>query len=725
MPCGCCKERRYTHRDYRGSFLQSTQERVLGAIYGRARFQLYRPPERIIRELPPERVGVGLPYTPTPPAPPTPPSPVVPRPPTPPTPPGAPPAPAYRPPERIAESVARTPTPTPTAAGRRRSITLSVSPTSTTPGKQIAVSGYVYDEDSPAANAEVVITADGIRGVVRTTSSGFYSWTFAAPATPRTITVTASSGAASRSATVNVTAAPTRRTVTVYVAPSTARKGERVRIYGTLMDDGIPVQRATVTIQIVRPRTAEVADSFTVITGPDGSYSRDYQPLPGLLGEYNVVAIHDSVRAQAGLYITTQPVTVTPPTPPTTHAGQPIPTTQTRLEESLTTVPRALSTMYRGTSERVAESVRSATRAVSESLTGTAGDFSVNISLEKTYYIDDPYPRTQYHPSKAFTVKASVAGSPKGNVKYRLFVNGEKIGESAWIPQGPATFTVGDGRLRLGTNTVEVEAEDSAGTKRRASTTVTVNQHPGLSARITGTYPDGLVVTWNRTIGPYSVAVSAMFAEGRYQKVLEKTTSDTSLPVGPLPSQVRTAIDSLVRQYHGGYWRPTPGVTLGFVYATVSDPWTSTTTRPEYTISVGPAPPQPPAPPTTPSPEPARPSEAVSQTPSLEREKRSLTDLISQARSELSGLEDRIRSETSRFASLRDLVAELRNTVSELEQRLAQLRAQVGAVPRMTEGQLRARIEQLQAALQSLIAEERLLIEERDRLRQQLAGVFR
>ena len=53
------------------------------------------------------------------------------------------------------------------------------------------------------------------------------------------------------------------------------------------------------------------------------------------------------------------------------------------------------------------------------------------------------------------------------------------------------------------------------------------------------------------------------------------------------------------------------------------------------------------------------------------------------------------------------------------------MRAQVGAVPGMTEGQLRARIEQLQAELQSLIAEERSLIEERDRLRQQLAGVFR
>jgi hypothetical protein len=644
MPCGCCKEKRYTHRDYRGSFLQSTQERVLGAVYGRARFQLYRPPERIIRELPPERVGVGLPYTPTPPAPPTPPSPVVPRPPTPPTPPGAPPAPTYRPPERIAEFVARTPTPTPTAAGRRRSITLSVSPTSTTPGKQIAVSGYVYDEDSPAANAEVVITADGIRGVVRTISSGFYSWTFAAPATPGTITVTARSGAASRSATVNVTAGPPPPPPTVPPPPAPPR-----------------------------PPAPMI-------------------PIPELAARV---------------------------------AGQPIPATRTRLEESLTTVLRALSTMYRGTSEMVAESVKSATGAVSESLTGTAGDFSVNISLEKKYYIDDPYPRTQYHPSKAFIVKASVAGSPKGNVKYRLFVNGEKIDESAWIPQGPATFTVGDGRLRLGTNTVEVEAEDSAGTKKRVSTTVTVNQHPGLSARITGTYPDGLVVTWNRTIGPYSVAVSAMFAEGRYQKILEKTTSDTSLPVGPLPSQFRTAIDSLVRQYHGGYWRPTPGVTLGFVYATVSDPWTSTTTRPEYTISVGPAPPQPPAPPITPSPEPARPSEAVSQTPTLEQEKKSLTNLISQARSELSGLEDRIRFETSRFTSLGDLVAELRNTVSELEQRLAQLRAQVGAVPGMTEGQLRARIEQLQAELQSLIAEERSLIEERDRLRQQLAVVSR
>jgi predicted nucleic acid-binding Zn-ribbon protein len=115
----------------------------------------------------------------------------------------------------------------------------------------------------------------------------------------------------------------------------------------------------------------------------------------------------------------------------------------------------------------------------------------------------------------------------------------------------------------------------------------------------------------------------------------------------------------------------------------------------------------------------------VSQTPSLEKEKKSLTDLISQARSELSGLEDRIRFETGRFTSLGDLVAELRNTVSELEQRLAQLRAQVGAVPGMTEGQLRARIEQLRAELQSLIAEERSLIEERDRLRQRLAGVSR
>jgi hypothetical protein len=130
--------------------------------------------------------------------------------------------------------------------------------------------------------------------------------------------------------------------------------------------------------------------------------------------------------------------------------------------------------------------------------------------------------------------------------------------------------------------------------------------------------------------------------------------------------------------------------------------------------------------PATPSPtEPARPTTATAEAPSLEREKRSLTDMISQARSELSGLEDRIRSETSRFTSLGDLVAELRSTVSELEQRLAQLRAQVGAVPGMTEGQLRARIEQLQAELQSLIAEERSLIEERDRLRQQLAGVSR
>ena len=62
--------------------------------------------------------------------------------------------------------------------------------------------------------------------------------------------------------------------------------------------------------------------------------------------------------------------------------------------------------------------------------------------------------------------------------------------------------------------------------------------------------------------------------------------------------------------------------------------------------------------PATPSPtEPARSSEATAEAPSLEREKRSLTDLISQARSELSGLEDRIRSETSRFTSLGDLVA--------------------------------------------------------------------
>jgi hypothetical protein len=130
--------------------------------------------------------------------------------------------------------------------------------------------------------------------------------------------------------------------------------------------------------------------------------------------------------------------------------------------------------------------------------------------------------------------------------------------------------------------------------------------------------------------------------------------------------------------------------------------------------------------PATPSPtEPARPTTSTAEAPSLEREKRSLTDLISQARSELSGLEDRIRSETGRFASLGDLVAELRNTVSELEQRLAQLRAQVGAVPGMTEGQLRARIEQLQAELQSLIAEERSLIEERDRLRQRLAVMSR
>jgi len=808
MPCGCCKEKRYTHRDYRGSFLQSTQEKVLGAVYGRARFQLYRPPERIIRELPPERVGVGLPYTPTPPAPPTPPSPVVPRPPTPPTPPGAPPAPAYRPPERIAESVARTPTPTPTAAGRRRSITLSVSPTSTTPGKQIAVSGYVYDEDMPAANAEVVITADGIRGVVRTSSSGFYSWTFAAPATPGTITVTASSGAASRSATVNVTAAPTRRTITVYVAPSTARKGERVRIYGTLMDDGIPVQRATVTIQIVRPRTAEVADSFTVITGPDGSYSRDYQPLPGLLGEYNVVAIHEGVRAQAGLYITTQPVTVTPPTPPTTLAGQPIPTTQTRIEEALSAIPRTLSQMYATLSEKVESAFKPSTQAAATAATSVPAATKTEVR-DKAFALYDKLKEdlAEYIRSKHREVE-NIHGSDRNFTDF----------DAWWRPGGVWRGRVSTGIARHGTAGVPAFASDylypgitpdglrvllcdggamynrifrwryemvlplklentfneaaAAGRFRWNRAEDTAN-YRAIEAYIEQNHnPPANVVTPEQAVEAVmgerlraarkvvDDKLNPIINEGRailndlktkgvwvpkllggdyyqivpdevYRRIVEDTKKLLNYYIqlqktGQVDPRAIEGLINDIRQGRGvievepGLYRSAKGyIPLSRACSgNLSDRFDQ---KDIAYILAGVAPV-----PATPSPaEPARPTTATAETPSLEREKRSLTDMISQARSELSGLEDRIRSETSRFASLGDLVAELRSTVSELEQRLAQLRAQVGAVPGMTEGQLRARIEQLQAELQSLIAEERLLIEERDRLRQQLAGVFR
>jgi len=815
MPCGCCKEKRYTHRDYRGSFLQSTQEKVLGAVYGRARFQLYRPPERIIRELPPERVGVGLPYTPTPPAPPTPPSPVVPRPPTPPTPPGAPPAPAYRPPERIAESVARTPTPTPTAAGRRRSITLSVSPTSTTPGKQIAVSGYVYDEDMPAANAEVVITADGIRGVVNTTSSGFYSWTFAAPATPRTITVTASSGAASRSATVNVTAAPTRRTITVYVAPSTARKGERVRIYGTLMDDGIPVQRATVTIQIVRPRTAEVADSFTVITGPDGSYSRDYQPLPGLLGEYNVVAIHEGVRPQAGLYIPPQPVTVTPPTPPTTLAGQPIPTTQTRIEEALSTIPRTLSQMYATLSEKVESAFKPSTQAAATAATSVPAATKTEVR-DKAFALYDKLKEdlAEYIRSKHREIDSilnsdttfadfehwwRIAGVWRGRVSTgiaRLGTAGVSGWQPDWLypsvtPDRLRRFFCDGGEmynrifkwlyqtvfpLRMENTFNEAaaagrfmwnRAEDTAnyraieayieqnhnppakvvtpeqaveavmGERLRAARKAVddklnpiinegraiVNDLKTKAIQAPGTYfivPDEhynmAVENTKALLNEYAEYVKRGQGD---PKLLERMINDVRQGRWPLnvPVTYRTrgwGLDPLESKYD-----PNRLVPLSRACASNFDTRIAPGDISRILAGLAPVP-------ATPSPtEPARPTTSTAETPSLEREKRSLTDMISQARSELSGLEDRIRSETSRFTSLGDLVAELRSTVSELEQRLAQLRAQVGAVPRMTEAQLRARIEQLQAELQSLIAEERLLIEERDRLRQQLAGVFR
>jgi hypothetical protein len=808
MPCGCCKEKRYTHRDYRGSFLQSTQEKVLGAVYGRARFQLYRPPERIIRELPPERVGVGLPYTPTPPAPPTPPSPVVPRPPTPPTPPGAPPAPTYRLPERVAESVARTPTPTPTAAGRGRSITLSVSPTSTTPGKQIAVSGYVYDEDRPAANAEVVITADGIRGVVRTISSGFYSWTFAAPATPGTITVTASSGAASRSATVNVTAAPTRRTITVYVAPSTARKGERVRIYGTLMGDGIPVQGATVTIQIVRPRTAEVADSFTVITGPDGSYSRDYQPLPGLLGEYNVVAIHDGVRAQAGLYITTQPVTVTPPTPPTTLTGQPIPTTQTRIEEALSTIPRTLSQMYATLSERMESAFKPSTQAAATAATAAPAATKTDVR-DKAFalydklkedlaeYIRSKYKEVDdiYKSNRNFThfeewwgrggvwrgVSTGVARHGTAGVmggwedylypgitpddfrvllcdggamhnrifrwKYEMvlplkleniFSEAAAAGGFRWNrAEDTANYRAIEAYIEQNHNppakvvTPEQAVEAVMGERLRAARKVVddklnpiINEGRAIlnDLKTKGVWLPRQIGGYYYWIVPDEVYRSKVVAAtkgllNRYIQ-LQRTGQVDPKAIEGLINDIRQGRG--VASEEPGLYKSSKG------YVPLSRACSGNLTdrfdqKDIAYILEGVAPV-----PATPSPtEPARPSEATAEAPSLEREKRSLTDLISQARSELSGLEDRIRSETGRFASLGDLVAELRNTISELEQRLAQLRAQVGAVPGMTEGQLRARIEQLQAELQSLIAEERLLIEERDRLRQQLAGVFR
>ena len=595
--------------------------------------------------------------------------------------------------------------PRPTPAGRRRSITLSVSPSPATVGSTVSVSGYVYDEDRPAPNADVRITVDGVSGSVRTNSSGYYSWSFTAPSTPRSVTVTAASGAASRSTTLSVVARVTRRSLTVSASPSRARLGERVRIIGRLAEDGTPVPRAGVTVNIADALTRTVVYSVTVPTEPDGTFSHEYETRRA--GEFLVEVFHGDAKASTRLLVSTIPATVTPPAVPQI-AGRPIPTTQTRLAEPEYSRLRTYEAPYRTTSERVSEAVRPSPSAVAESVRGS-GDFSVEVSLEKTYSYDDPYPRMHYHPSKAFRVKAWVTGTPKGSMKYRLFLNGVKIDESALIPHGPVYFTIGDGRLNLGTNTIEVEGEDTAtGVKKRASTTVTVNTHPGLRGQITGEFPDRMVVSWNRTIGPYHLAISWVSEYPNAGKIFEGYVSETSKSFSVPPDAART-----LRQLGGS------------IYATINDPWTSTTAWYRITAPPGPPPAAPAAPPPrTPPPEPTKTTEAKSEIPALEKEKRDLVSRVSRARSELADLEGRIRSALDRIPGLESTVARLRQTVADLESRLSSLRAQVGTIPQLSEWQLREQIEALKSELRSLTTEYTQLLSERDRLRAML-GVAR
>jgi len=196
--------------------------------------------------------------------------------------------------------------------------------------------------------------------------------------------------------------------------------------------------------------------------------------------------------------------------------------------------------------------------------TTTTANFSVDFELKKTYTdVEDPYPHRQYYPSLAFNVRAWVSGSPNSMVKFRLYINGRIVDESGWT-YGETALGVGDGALNLGSNTITVEAENQFGQKVSKSKTVQVDQHPGLSPKISGTLPT-ITVSWNKTIGPYYVAVS-WTASGQGGVLYEnQKTYSTSVTIDVSKDR--------------GLWTAIQSGTEGSIYAVVRDRWSQETSN--------------------------------------------------------------------------------------------------------------------------------------------------
>jgi hypothetical protein len=263
-----------------------------------------------------------------------------------------------------------------------------------------------------------------------------------------------------------------------------------------------------------------------------------------------------------------QPTTTTSAPSPTPETTTTTPTTSTTTTTSTSRPPDYYVSPTTTTQTTSAPSPTTTTSAPAPSptptTTTTTANFSVDFELRKTYTeVEDPYPYRQYYPSLAFNVRAWVSGSPNSMVKFRLYVNGRIVDESAWT-YGETTLGVRDGALQLGSNTITVEAENQFGQKVSRSKTVTVDRHPGLKPQISGTLPN-ITVSWTKTIGPYYVAVS-WTASGQGGVLYEnRRTYSTSVTID-------------VRQDRG-LWSAIQAGTEGSIYAVVRDRWSQETSN--------------------------------------------------------------------------------------------------------------------------------------------------